>query len=63
MSVGENIRELRKKKGMTQDVLAKKVYVVPSMICMIERGTKAPSLQLGKAIADALGVSVEDLLK
>lgn len=63
MSVGENIRDLRKKKGMTQDALARKVYVVPSMICMIERGTKAPSLQLGKAIADALGVGVDDLLK
>lgn len=32
------------------------------MLCQIERGTKVPSLPLGKEIADALGCGVEDLL-
>ena len=63
MSIGENIRRIRKERGMTQEELAKKVYVVAPMICMIERGTKAPSLQLGKELAEALGVSMEDLFK
>lgn len=63
MSIGENIRRIRKERGLTQEELAKKVYVGAPMICMIERGTKAPSLQLGKELAEALGVSVDDLLK
>ena len=63
MSIGENIRRIRKERGMTQEELAKKVYVAGSMICMIERGTKVPSMPTGKAIAEALGVSMEDLLK
>ena len=48
---------------MTQKQLAEKVFVDQSMICQIERGTKTPSLPLGKEIADALGCNVDDLLK
>lgn len=63
MSIGDNIRRIRKERGMTQEELARKIYVAASMICMIERGTKVPSMPTGKAIAEVLGVSMEDLLR
>lgn len=62
-SVGDNIKMYRKQRGLTQEQLAQQVGVTHSMICQIERGTKAATMQLGKEIADALDVSVEELLK
>ncbi len=63
MSIGGNIKELRLKRALTQKELAEMVNVDQSMICSIERGSKAPSLPLGKEIADALCCKIEDLLK
>lgn len=62
MSVGENIRRIRQSKGITQTFIANKAGTTPALICQIERGTKNPSLQVGKAIAEALGCRMEDLL-
>lgn len=63
MSIGENIKEKRLSCSMTQKELAEKVNVDQSMICQIERGTKTPSLPLGKEIADALGCELNNLLE
>ncbi len=63
MSVAENVCKLRADSGMTQQALADKVGVSRQMIQQIERGSKIPSVVLGRDIAVALGVSVEDLLK
>lgn len=62
MSLGENIKTKRKEKGLSQEELAERVLVSTPMICQIERGTRNPSLQLGKAIADVLGCTVDELL-
>lgn len=62
MNVGRAIRDRRCAKGMTQSELAEQVAVSRPMIAQIERGSKQPSLPLGKAIADALGCNVEDLV-
>ncbi len=62
MSVGMNIREKRRALDMTQKELAEKVNVDQSMICQIERGTKAPSLPLSIEIAEALKCHIEDLI-
>ena len=62
MSVGMNIREKRLALDMTQKELAEKVNVDQSMICQIERGTKAPSLPLSVEIATALECRIEDLV-
>ena len=61
--VGENIRRLREKRQIPQNVLAESVGVSPAMICQIERGTKNPSLQVGKEIADVLDCDIEKLLE
>lgn len=62
VSVSENIRRLREEKGLSQAELARMVGVSAAMICQIERGTKAPSLQLGALIAAALGCELGQLV-
>ena len=62
MSIGENIKEKRTAMSMTQKELAVKVNVDQSMICQIERGTKAPTLPLAKDIAEILKCSLDDLI-
>jgi len=62
VSVGDNVRRIREQRQIPQKRLAEIVGVSPPMISQIERGTKNPSLQIGKAIADALGCTMEELL-
>ena len=62
MSVGENIRRIRENKSLTQAYVAEQVGISAAMLCQIERGTKNPSLQVGKEIADVLGCNLERLL-
>jgi DNA-binding XRE family transcriptional regulator len=57
-----NIKAKREEAGMQQVDLAAKVGVTQSMICQIERGTKACSMQLGVEIAEALGCEISDLI-
>lgn len=61
MSIGENIRRLREEKNFTQKQLAEAVYITPSMLCQIERGTKIPSMPLGKEIASVLKCNLDEL--
>lgn len=61
MSVGTNIRRIREQKGISQSCLSEKAGISQAMLCQIERGTKNPSLQIGREIAKLLGCSVDDL--
>ena len=63
MSIGSNIKRIREAQGMSQTELAKAVGVTQSMLCQVERGTKALSLPLGADIAGVLNCNIEDLLK
>lgn len=63
MSVGENIRQAREATGLTQAYVAEQAGISQAMLCQIERGTKNPSLQIGKGIADILKVSLNELLE
>ena len=63
MSVGENIKLIRKGAGLTQEALALKVGVGQSMIAQIERGSKVPTLVLSGALAEALNCEVTDFLE
>lgn len=57
------IRSCRKKAGISQGELAKKVGVTQQYLCCLEKGKKNnPSLKLLAKIADALSVTVTDLL-
>ncbi|MGN0537910.1 MAG: helix-turn-helix domain-containing protein [Acutalibacteraceae bacterium] len=61
MQIGENIRELRIKKGLSQTELANQIGVGQSMIGHIERGAKIPSLIVALDLAKALGCTVEEM--
>ncbi|MCD8238445.1 MAG: helix-turn-helix domain-containing protein [Clostridiales bacterium] len=63
MSIGENIKKLRKERNLTQQELGDKVGVTQAMIGQIERGSKTPTMVLGKDIAEAFEVDVAELYK
>ena len=60
--IGIRIRNLRKEKGLTQQTLAELSHQEPSNISHIERGATKLSLPTIVNIANALGVTVDDLL-
>jgi len=55
------IRELRKKYGLTQEELAKKVGVRRETIVFLEKGKYNPSLLLAYRIARVFGKRIEDV--
>lgn len=62
-AITNNIREIRKKNGLNQIELAEKVNVGQSAISQIENEQKNPSAMLLYRIAQALKVSVEELIE
>ena len=59
---GMRLKEMRLKKGLTQQQLADIVGVRDSMITMIERGTRQASAPLAGQLAEALDVTVDWLI-
>ncbi len=57
------IAELRKGKGLTQEELAKEVDVDGTAISHWENGIARPDQSRLPAVAHALGVSVDELLR
>lgn len=62
-TIGDNIRSLRRAKGMTQTELGKKCGMADSQVGAYERNECAPRKRNIERIALALGVSVEDIEK
>jgi transcriptional regulator with XRE-family HTH domain len=63
-AIGENIRKYRQQKDMSQDRLSKLADVAFHTIVKIESGeTPNPTIETVRKIADALGVSIDDLMK
>lgn len=61
--LGDNIRELRKKKGLTQEKLAELAHMDPKSVIEIENGNRNPTLKTIRKIALALKVDVSELLR
>jgi transcriptional regulator with XRE-family HTH domain len=61
--LGKAIRQLREKRGMTQEGLAHEAGSTAATIGAIERGLTNPSWGTVEAIAEALGVSVVEVAK
>lgn len=55
------IGEYRKKKGYTQDFIAKKAGVTREHICNIENGKTIGSFKVISSIAKTLEVKMEDI--
>jgi predicted transcriptional regulator/DNA-binding XRE family transcriptional regulator len=63
VTLGQRLRHLRRTKGMTLDQLSAAVGRAPSQLSLIENGKREPRLSLLQAIAGALGVPMQDLLR
>jgi len=62
--IGNNIKKYRNKLGISQDILSKKADLAFHTIAKIEAGsTPNPTINTVKKIADALGVSLDVLMK
>lgn len=59
--VGARVRELRKSLELSQERLAEAASISRDGLARIERGNRTPGLATVTALADALGVKVEDL--
>lgn len=59
---GDVIRSLREKKGLTQEELAKSLFVSGKAVSKWETGKGYPDISLLEPLAAALGISVIELL-
>jgi len=60
--LGARVREMRKRRGMTLEVLAEKSGVSRAMISKLERGEKNPTLVVAARIAEGFGITLSGLL-
>jgi transcriptional regulator with XRE-family HTH domain len=61
--LSSNIKKYRQKSGLSQDQLARKAGIPYSTYLKIESGyTPNPSIQAVMNIAEALGVSIDELV-
>ena len=63
IEIGNRIRQLRVKKGLSQEKLAELSELNTSYIGQVERGEKNPSVDTVYRIASALQVDLPDLFK
>ncbi len=61
-SIGKMIYQLRRKKGMTQNDLAKKMNVSDKAVSKWERNLSYPDISSIPKLAEILGTTVEELL-
>ncbi|GAA2098086.1 helix-turn-helix domain-containing protein [Brevibacterium salitolerans] len=62
LSIGRRIRHFRTQAGLTLGQLGEKVGRAPSQISVMENGKREPGLGQLRALAEALGVTADDLL-
>ena len=63
-SLSKNIKKLREAKGLSQEKLARLADVANNTLIKMETGeNKNPTLETLKKVAQALEVSVDDLIK
>lgn len=58
-----NIKERREALHISQAELAKMVGVEPSTMCLYESGKRSPKISMAFKIAEALGCTVDELIK
>jgi len=63
MNYGIRIKEIRERVGMTQVELSKKSGISQEHISRIENGKFTPNVKTADRIAEALGVTLMDILK
>ena len=63
LTMGDRIREARKKKGFTQEQLAERLDISVEFVGQIERGIKLPSMAVFMKLIEVLSVSADYLLR
>lgn len=63
MTVGENIKRIRKEKGLTQKTLGELCGINEANIRKYENGKQNPKIETVDKIASALGVHIADLME
>ena len=62
LTIGENIRNYRKKNDLTQEALADRLCVTYQSVSRWEKGATYPDLELLPAISEILGITVDELI-
>ena len=62
ITLGQSIRSVRKKRGLTQQQLAEKTGLQQSLIARWESDSHTPTTALLVCVADALEVSLDELV-
>src|SRR5258708_12351910 len=60
---GQRLRHARRARGLTLAELSERVGRAPSVLSLIENGRREPKLSLIEALAAALSVTTEELLR
>ena len=61
-SIGDNIRTIRKSKGLSQEQLALRADINSSYMGQVERGEKSPTIDVLGKIAHALNCPLEKIV-
>jgi len=60
--ISKNMQIFRKRKNMTQEALAEKIGVARQTVVKWEAGESTPDLETAGLLAEALGVTLDDLV-
>lgn len=60
--IGKNIRDLRIRKNLTQDVLAERLFVTRQTVSNYETGKSRPDIDMLMRIAEVLGTDIHTVL-
>ena len=58
----DNLKKYRTQRGVSQEGLAKKINIHPVQFSRYERGQSVPSIEVVQKMADALEVSIDQLV-
>lgn len=63
LALGNRMRELRAKRGFSQEAFADRCGLHRTAMSLIERGKRVPNLRTLVTISRGFGISVSDLLR
>ena len=59
-NIGERVRELRVKAGLSQEQLALRAEITPAYLGLIERNLKNPTVKIIEQLCNSLSVSLSE---
>ena len=63
VKLGKNLKKIRLKKRMSQGDISRKLNMDRGYISSVENGRRNPTIETLEKFANALGVSVDELIK